>query len=238
MKKFSHHYYNSLLKEADSKGGTVDNISLEDIYLKELPDFIKDLHVINDFRISRNQLKSCKNFPKFVGQDIMAADNKIEYLEGIQNIPSRILMIRNNNLKSLEHLSQFSGYIRIISFSNNKLTSCKGLENISTDELAITNNKISSWDDFPKIENYLTVSDNKLTSWKGMPSGLKTLVVTNNWDVLDFKDFIGVEGILDITTSRWTNDSLRTKAEVKDAIRNESNVKPPSMVYLYSTERL
>ena len=85
MKKFSHHYYNSLLKEADSKGGRVERINLSALYLKELPDFIKDLHVENRFDVSHNSLTSCKNFPRYVEGVISARSNKITSLDGLQH---------------------------------------------------------------------------------------------------------------------------------------------------------
>ena len=230
MKKFRHHYYNSLLKEADSKGGFVDEIFLLRSYLRELPEFFKDLHVI-DFDVSDNELISCKNFPKFVERSISIRANKIKSLEGIPNIPTYKLNLSHNELTSLEYLSKFAGSkCELIISSFTQLTSCKGLENITCDKLYIYDNKISSWEYFPSSIRLLNISSNKLTSWRGMPEGLDKLSLFENWDVVDFDDFKEVRVDLSFTSARWN-----TSVVAEDYMRSKGII-PPYNVYVYRPE--
>ena len=206
MKKFRHHYYNSLLKEADSKEGTVSDIQLSDTYLRELPDFIKDLHVRWSFDVSQNSLTSCKNFPKSMGRGGYISENKITSLEGLQRLPDLRFDMYDNKLTSVEPLSNLpSPRCKQIILDFNKLTSCKGLENITCAKLVLSHNEISSWEYIPDDISEIYVGNNKLTSWKGMPDGVDRLYMQNNWDVVDFNDYKEVRVSLWISSSRWTS---------------------------------
>jgi Leucine-rich repeat (LRR) protein len=232
MNKFKHHYYNSILKEADSKGGAVARIYLRACYLKELPDFIKDLSVEDTFDVTDNILTSCKNFPRFVGQSILANDNKIESIDGgVNNIPRVSIRFNNNNIRTVEPLSQLSGDVISVSIGGNKITSFKGLEHLSTENLFSYNNLISSWDFVPKDIEQLEISNNKLTSWRGMPTGMTALYIKNNWDVVDFEDFESVSHTLEMSSSRW-NSSKRSDQEIRDLIRDVHSKTPPAYIYV------
>ena len=227
MNKFNHAYYNKILKEADSKGGTIYEIYLLDSYIKELPDFFKDLTVTDTFHVNSNMLTSCKNFPKHVGKRILANYNRIESLEGLQNIPSEKLGFVDNNLKSLEYLSPFSGYISLLELNNNKLKSFKGLQNLNIKELRASYNLISSWNYVPKGTHHLSVRNNKLTSWKGMPENLISLRVSFNWNVQDFNGYREVNDFLSLSSNLWN-----TVPDVRRQMQ-EDGISPPHDINVY-----
>ena len=232
MKKFRHHYYNSLLKEADSNNGTVDHIDLSRSYLRELPDFFKDLYITSDFDVSENLLTSCKNFPKTLGGFAYINDNKISSLEGLRRLSSRIFDLTNNKLTSLEYFNELPlPRCKLMLFGNNQITSCKGLENIFCEKLIMSNNEISSWEYLPKgILNQISFGNNKLTSWKGMPEGLKTLYVNGNWDVKDFEDYKEVRDTLVFTTSHWNSRKELTSVVIANHMRSKG-ITPPHDIF-------
>ena len=231
MNKFNHAYYNKILKEADSKGGYVDSITLIDLYLTELPDFIKDLTVGWTADFSGNNLTSCKNFPKLVGIRLDADRNNISSLEGLQSIPRSILDLSTNKLTSLEYISIIPPEkCDIIYLSSNKLTSSKGLENLSIRKLVVANNLISTWEGIPNNIGSMNINDNRLTGWEGMPQNLDTLYIKNNWDVVDFDGFEGVKHTLEISSSKWTS-SKRSAQEISELI-SYTDKDPPLYIYV------
>jgi Leucine-rich repeat (LRR) protein len=207
MNKFNRAYYNKILKEADSKNGRIDNIHLGHSFLKTLPDFFKDLSVTIEFGVSYNMLKSCKNFPKFVGERLFAYENNISDLEGLSNIPRQTLQMGYNKINSLNYLSLFAeNSCNTVAFAGNKLTSLKGIENISILELSVYNNQITTWDYIPSSLTYLDIHGNKLTSWEGMPRGLESLSIDENWDVVDFEGYKEVSTDLTFSSTKWKHD--------------------------------
>lgn len=230
MKKFSHHYYNSLLKEADSKEGFVNGIDLRGSYLRELPDFFKDLRVAGRFDVSINQLTSCKNFPKFVGGVINANDNKISSMEGLQYIGDNLLTMSKNPITSLEYLERFSGeLIYGLQFRKTKIESLKGIENIPIKELLVSDNKLTTWDLIPGTVKHLEIYNNKLTSWKGMPKYLSRLLCSGNWDIVDFKDYEEVSYILEVSSSIFDRNTILP-------YMRELGITPPIQAYVFDME--
>jgi hypothetical protein len=225
MNKFKHHYYNAILKEADSKNGRMHTIHLDRLYLKELPSFIKDL-TVNNFNVINNQLTSCNNFPKVL-EYCWASTNKIKSLEGLQNIPQNSFHVTNNKITSLEYLESFpaSDYSEIF-LCNNYITSFKGLQNLDLTTIGCTNNQISSWEYLPKSILKINLWNNKLTGWKGMPKGLQNLYVGNNWDVQSFDDYEPVSGTLEIGSSKWSYEE-----EVLHHMRHR-DIPTPQVFYL------
>lgn len=224
MYKFQKYCYDKLLKEADSKGGTIENVWLYGAYIKELPEFFRDLTVIGSLTLDRNLLTSCKNFPK-VKNELSINDNNISNLEGLQNIP-RILSIEGNKLTSLEYFSRFAGSkSTTIYATNNEIASMKGLENIELERLIIYSNKLSSWDYAPIKLMELRVNNNKLKSWEGMPSGLMSLSAALNWDIKNMNGFKRVRAELYMSSSTLTVRDIRRELEGKE-------INPPNYIYI------
>jgi hypothetical protein len=222
MNKFNHAYYNSILKEADKKGGKVKSVNLNNSFIKELPSFLNDLTVTDELILRGNYLTSCKNFPR-VEQYLWLDRNKLETLEGMKNIPSRTFYAPNNNLTSIETLSDLEGdKCWTVSFENNKLKSLKGLENIDVTSLNVGNNEISSWDYIPEKLDRLSIYKNKLTSWKGMPKHLYSLYAFDNWDVQNFNDYERVTDSLEISSTRWKDEY-----DLASYLRNVANIMKP-----------
>ena len=123
MKKFQHHYYNSLLKEADSNGGMYrGSVNLMRIHLKELPEFLKDIIIYGSFYCSSNQLTSLKHCPKEVGRGFYCSNNNLTSLEHCPIKVGEDFYCLDNKLTSLEHCpikvdGDFSCYNNAVEFS-------------------------------------------------------------------------------------------------------------------------
>jgi hypothetical protein len=208
MNKFKHHYYNAILKEADSKGGTVEDIDLFDCYLNELPEFFKDLTVTGTFNVEKNNLTSCKNFPKF-GAFVWVGYNKIKNFDDLESFPSHTFGADANSLTSVESLSKFNNELYQIYLGQNSLSSLKGLENISLKILSIPRNLISSWEYAPKNMRSLRITENKLTSWRGMPPNLEYLNTIGNWNVQNMDGFRRVSTTLYFSSSTLNIETAR-----------------------------
>jgi hypothetical protein len=215
MNKFNHAYYNKILKEADSKNGRIYDVNLHNCYLKELPEFFKDLTIDGILDVERNLLTSCKNFPKVV-DDIYMGNNQIITLDGIQNLPTKGLTMDVNKIISLEALSQFNGTIRTIFGGSNPTTSFKGLENLTCDIVIFPRCKISSFKYLPKKVRKLRLLGNNLTSWEGMPSGLEVINVSENWDVSNMDGFKQTDSVYfsSSTLNIYTTATLVSKLGV------------------------
>jgi Leucine-rich repeat (LRR) protein len=205
MNKFNRTVFNKIYKEANSKKGWVDNLDISRLHLKELPEFFKDLTVEGSFWVYRNQLTSCKNFPR-VGRVLDASNNEIISLDEMQNTPNKHMVFMYNKIESLERLREFSGECSTINIHNNKLTSFAGLENLSIVAMGGGWNDITSWEGIPTGIKNLYIQHNKLTSWKGMPSGLFNIYVNHNWDVKDFNDFKLVKTSVKISSSKFKTE--------------------------------
>jgi hypothetical protein len=230
MDKFNRAYYNKILKEADKKGGTIYRVHLSGLYIKELPSFFRDLTVEYDMDISYNLLTSCKNFP-IVYEVMVASDNNITSLDGLQTMPYSECNFYGNKLTSLEYLSRFNSRVFKLGLVNNNITSLKGLENLSVENLLCSYNDISSFEYHPKLLRYLNIRYNKLTGWKGMPSDLTELNVSYNWNVTNFDDYKYVKDSLSITSTIYTRDTAHS-----EILKSGEN--PPQFIYLYRNEQI
>lgn len=81
------------------------NVDLHGRYLTEIPEFLKDVEIRNDFRISKNQLTSLKNSPRVVKGTFNCNLNKIPNLSGAPDSVHTFYCDRNR-LLSLEGAPQ------------------------------------------------------------------------------------------------------------------------------------
>lgn len=106
------------------------NINLCDLYLKELPDFIKDLDV-SCFYISNNRLTSLEGCPQIVGRHFDCSQNKLTSLKGCPKKIGGYFDCTNNLLESLdgcptEVTGSFFCFSNTVKFSRDYINSiCK-----------------------------------------------------------------------------------------------------------------
>ena len=126
MKRFTD--FRTLLKEADSNNGRIGGyVGLSRMYLKELPEFLKDIKIVGIFDCSDNLLTSLKNSPKIIKGGFYC---------------------NNNNLTSLEYGPiEVNGEYRAWF---NHLTSLKGSPEMVRSNFDISYNRLTSLEHCPK----------------------------------------------------------------------------------------
>ena len=157
MKSFKD--FRSLLKEADSNDGVINgNINLNKIYIKELPEFLKDITLYGTLLCSHNQLTSLKNCPHKIKGGLICRDNNISTLEDLQSVE----FIYNDDVY---HMSTR------LDLSYNKIKSLDGLGDIGNGNLHINFNLLTSLQGCPDIiEGNFICSYNNLKTLVGGPS--------------------------------------------------------------------
>ena len=60
----------------------IGNVDLSDLYLKQLPEILKDVSINGHFFCSNNNLTSLDGAPNTVGEDFYCGDNKLTSLTG------------------------------------------------------------------------------------------------------------------------------------------------------------
>ena len=79
----------------------IGDVNLSDLYLKQLPEILKDVSIDGHFFCSNNKLTSLVGAPKTVGADFDCSYNNLTSLEGTPtNVVGRF-DCSNNNLTSL-----------------------------------------------------------------------------------------------------------------------------------------
>lgn len=79
----------------------IGNVDLTSLYLKRLPDILKDITVSGNFYCSWNNLTSLENAPSSVGGHFSCGYNKLTSLEGTPKTVGGYFDCNNNNLTSL-----------------------------------------------------------------------------------------------------------------------------------------
>lgn len=79
----------------------IGNVDLTSLYLKRLPDILKDITVYGNFYCSWNNLTSLENAPSSVGGHFSCGYNKLTSLEGTPKTVGGYFDCNNNNLTSL-----------------------------------------------------------------------------------------------------------------------------------------
>ena len=191
MNKFKHHYYNSILKEADSKNGVLSgDVYITGQFIRELPEFFKDIKVYGIFDVSRNLLTSLKNFPYSVN-GFSVSHNKLTSLEGIpstfNNVKYNEISARfdYNNISSCEEFYNITNEnFHHLYINDNPIESLKGLENKT---ISITMNasrtKLKNLKYCPNVGahgvSYIFYNC-EIESLEGCPVGLHNLNISEN----------------------------------------------------------
>jgi hypothetical protein len=142
------------------------------LYLREIPDFFKDVNVFGDFSIEYGMLENLKNCPIKVVGLFQIYNCGLKSLEGMpEEIVSGSIYLSRNNLKTLEFFTQDTNNIGALAINNNKLTSLNGL-NISNinGSFNCSNNQLTSLESAPQtIWGGLFADGNPLTTTDGFP---------------------------------------------------------------------
>lgn len=148
-----------------------DNVELDHLFLKEIPDNIAMYACHGSYDISNNKLASLKNCPSFVKGNFDCSHNNLTSLrDGPQEVQGSYYC-NFNKITSLDGIAKIIG--GGVDVSSNQLTSLQGLPTLKSNRsLKVTDNKITSLIGygFESIEfSSFDVTSNKLTSLAGSP---------------------------------------------------------------------
>jgi hypothetical protein len=148
-----------------------DNVELDHLFLKEIPDNIAMYACHGSYDISNNKLASLKNCSSFVKGNFDCSHNNLTSLrDGPQEVQGSYYC-NFNKLTSLDGIAKIIG--GGIDVSYNQLTSLQGLPRLKSNRsLKVSDNKITSLIGygFESIEfSSFDVTVNKLTSLVGSP---------------------------------------------------------------------
>ena len=125
-----------------------DNVTLSQLYLKELPEILKGVHIVDGgFYIIRNNLRSLKNSPEKVDFVFDCSDNKslTSFIEGPKEVGR--VDARNSGFRTLEGFPKvikrqglYGLNLGNIDISGNRLTSLVGLPETVDGTLSIFGN--------------------------------------------------------------------------------------------------
>ena len=80
----------------------IGDVDLSNLYLKRLPDILKDITVSGNFYCGFNNLTSLEGSPSSVGRHFSCIDNKLTTLKGSPSSVGGHFSCRYNNLTSLK----------------------------------------------------------------------------------------------------------------------------------------
>jgi hypothetical protein len=136
----------------ESKGRKVieGDVYLNNLYLKELPEWLSDVEVKGRFYCRNNKLTTLQGAPKTVGGDFSCSFNKLTTLAGAPKIVKGSFFCHAN-----------------------KLTTLAGAPETVGDSFYCNDNKLTTLQGGPKtLGGSFSCSDNKLTTLAGAPETL------------------------------------------------------------------
>jgi hypothetical protein len=163
------------------------NVSLSDLYIKEIPEILNGIKIRGNFLFVRNNITSLKNCPEIVlGLFNISMNRRLKSLVGGPKQVNGIIA-DNCALTSLDGIPKLTigpyGSPGPISLENNRLTSLKGLPSDAIKFLDINNNPITSLEGCPQLIKGDFTANNTLI--KNMIGGPK--VVNGNIELIDTK---------------------------------------------------
>lgn len=93
--------YSRIITESNGNKIIRGDVILKTLYLKELPEWLADVEVKNDFICSYNQLTSLKGSPRIVRGTFKCVGNRLTSLEGAPEIVGETFDCSNCRLTSL-----------------------------------------------------------------------------------------------------------------------------------------
>lgn len=233
MRRFKEHF-DKLYTEADSNNGVLDGyFQLRGLYIKELPEFFKDIIVRGRLSLWLNNIKSFKNFPKKI-EDLDISFNNFSSLEGIPEC-NKLTVTTNSALVNFEGLEENNkrslNTLKGYRSSFNTLRGLQNLERLRYLDLNY-NFELKSFKYIPKLKNEYDVTRFVDFTACNLDS-FKYLYDNNDMiDVLEvgknkFKSLDGLGRVNEITIG-W-NDPPITREQIFGHFRNNNIPLPRSM---------
>jgi len=151
------------------KNGIIDgDVSLTELYLLKLPDFLRGISIKGYFYCDYNQLTSLQGVPQTIGGSFGCSHNQLTSLQGAPQTIGGDFYCSHNQLTSLQGAPQTIG----MSFycNNNRLTSLQGAPQSVGESFGCNNNKLTSLQGGPQsVGRDFGCSHNQLTSLQGVP---------------------------------------------------------------------
>ena len=228
----------------------IGDLKLDNLYLREIPEILNDVHIEGDIHITDNHIRNLNNFPlscnyaeiqyninlnSLVGikqkriKGLEIRKSKINNLEGCPEIIDEYLMIKNcSRFTSLQGtLKEFAGIHFTITF-----TSLKDMKHCPVTTGAVTNfslrhNKLESLVGMPTKCHDLNINTNKLKTLVGCPEHITGNFFCSNNDLQNLDGFPKlIEGDCLMTVSSLFNDPfMRIHAQFERELRKRCVIK-------------
>ena len=228
----------------------IGDLKLDNLYLREIPEILNDVHIEGDIHITDNHIRNLNNFPlscnyaeiqynsyltSLVGikqkriKGLEIRKSKINNLEGCPEIIDEYLMIKNcSRFTSLQGtLKEFAGIHFTITF-----TSLKDMKHCPVTTGAVTNfslrhNKLESLVGMPTKCHDLNINSNGLKTLVGCPEHITGNFFCSNNDLQNLDGFPKlIEGDCLMTVSSLFNDPfMRIHAQFERELRKRCVIK-------------
>jgi len=168
-----------------------DNVDLEGLHLKEIPDNIAMYACHGTYEIRNNKITSLKNAPTFVKGNFNCSDNLLGSGTGLQYGPEEVQGNYNcdgNKLISLDGIAT----IKSLSFSENRISSLDGygFESVQFYDFFFLDNKVTSLKGSPNnVKGSYDCSLNPITSFEGGPTN-----INHNFYGMELKNLQSLNG--------------------------------------------
>ena len=208
----------------------IGDLKLDNLYLREIPEILNDVHIEGDVHITDNHIRNLNNFPlscnyaeiqynsmltslvgikqkRIKGLEIRKA--KINNLEGCPEIIDEYLMIKHcSYFTSLQGtLKEFAGiYFTITHTSLKDMKHCPVTTGVLTN-FQLRFNNIDSLVGMPTKCHDLNISDNKLKTLVGCPEHITGNFFCNDNDLQNLDGFPKlIDGLCIMTVSSLFNN--------------------------------
>lgn len=156
-------------------------VHLNSYYLKEVPEILNDVIITDYLDLSENKIKNLTNFP-LSAQSIYLMYNPLTSLVGIKQKKVESLDLNGTKIINLEGCPEEVQILHIsyVPTFNSLQGSLKKITSYGS--LKITNTSLQSLENFPVIENRVSINlvNNKINSLIGMPKKCHDLQLTGN----------------------------------------------------------
>ena len=95
------------------------DVDLQNLYLEELPAFLRGVWVDGNFTCSHNKLRTLKNSPSKVTGNFLCSHNRLETLEGGPRVVGNSFFCCHNQLRTLEGAPRTVGKISCVTTISN-----------------------------------------------------------------------------------------------------------------------
>jgi len=162
-------------------------VHLNSLHLKEVPEILNDVIIIDYLDLSENKIKNLTNFP-LNAESIYLKYNPLTSLVGIKQKKVDSLDVNSTKITNLEGCPEEVKHLDIsnVSTFNSLQGSLKKIT--SGGRVKITNTLLQSLENFPVLQDRVSINltNNKINSLVGLPKKCHDLQLTGN-PLLDMK---------------------------------------------------